>query len=124
MIGCLKKFSIHDESLTGEKYFRFFFFFFFPDRAYTSVLELRDALLDEEIEGVLLDAYTAGDQSSLFADERLRAAAKLEYPRSYGFVLSGDLKNVAGELKDFLYVNKESIIEILTTSTEPMGVRR
>ena len=71
---------------------------------------------------MLLDAYTAGDQSSLFADERLRAATKLEYPRSYGFVLSGDLKNVAGEMKDFFYVHKESILEILTSSTEPMGV--
>ena len=71
---------------------------------------------------MLLDAYTAGANAHLFADERLRAATKLEYPRSYGFVLSGGLKSVAAEFKSYIRTEEDRILGILKNSTEPMGV--
>ncbi|XP_066925678.1 uncharacterized protein [Clytia hemisphaerica] len=91
-------------------------------KAYLTVEELRDALLNNDVEGVLLDAYTAGANADLFADERLRAATLLEYPRSYGFVLSGGLRSVAAEFKSFMKSDEDRILSILTNSTEPMGV--
>uniref|UniRef100_A0A7M5X8J7 Uncharacterized protein n=2 Tax=Clytia hemisphaerica TaxID=252671 RepID=A0A7M5X8J7_9CNID len=91
-------------------------------RAYTTVQALREDLLAGKIEGVLLDAYTAGANAHLFTDERLRAATKLEYPRSYGFVLSGGLKSVATEFKSYIRTEEDWILGILKNSTEPMGV--
>ncbi|XP_066928820.1 uncharacterized protein [Clytia hemisphaerica] len=91
-------------------------------RAYTTVAELREDLLAEKIEGVLLDAYTAGANAHLFADERLRAATKLEYPRSYGFVLSGGLKSMAAEFRSYIRSDQERVLSALMNSTEPMGV--
>jgi len=91
-------------------------------RAYTTITELRDDLLANEIKGVLLDAYTAGANAHLFADERLRVATKLEYPRSYGFVLSGDLKSMAAEFRSYIKSDEERILKALSNSTVPMGV--
>ena len=73
---------------------------------------------------MLLDAYTAGANARLFADERLRAATKLEYPRSYGFVLSGDLKSMAAEFRSYIKSDEERVLGALMNSTEPMGVRK
>lgn len=69
-----------------------------------------------------MDAYTAGAAKDVFDHPQLRAQELLKYPRTYGFVLSGDLADVSEEFKDYISVNEEYILSILTNTTEPMQV--
>ena len=89
---------------------------------YNTLQELKNSLLADEIEGILLDAYTAGDKEELFRHDQLRAYDLLKYPRSYGFVLSGDLAYVSGEFKSYIAVHTQEILSILTNTTIPMKV--
>jgi hypothetical protein len=58
----------------------------------------------------------------MFSDPRLRAAEKMDYGRTYGFILSGDLANVKGEFMDYIKVFEDQIMMILTNTTDPMSV--
>ena len=85
--------------------------------------ELKDSLLAGEIEGILLDAYTAGDKEHVFDHDQLRAYDLLKSSRSYGFVLSGDLAYVSTEFNSYISVHTNEILSVLTNSTSPMMVK-
>jgi len=50
--------------------------------------------MSRQVEGILIDTYTAGSSKSLFKKAQLRAVNVLYYPRSYGIVMSGDMAGV------------------------------
>ena len=89
---------------------------------YNTVEELKNSLLAGKIEGILLDAYTAGDKEAVLNHDQLRAYDLVKYPRSYGFVLSGDLAYVSTEFKSYITVNTKDILSVLTNTTTPMMV--
>ena len=98
--------------------------FLFIEQVYTNLYQLRKALLSGEVRYVIIDSYTAGANSHIFDHPLLRVGKVLEVPRTYGFVLSGDLVNVATEFRDFINVNEKQILEIMKNTTEPMRVSR
>lgn len=83
---------------------------------------MKDALLRGDIQGVLLDAYTAGSNRNAFHHPQLRALSMIKYPRTYGVVLSGALAHVSNEARDYVQTNQQRILEILQRSTEAMEV--
>ncbi|XP_057309719.1 uncharacterized protein LOC130647766 isoform X2 [Hydractinia symbiolongicarpus] len=87
---------------------------------YTSTSQLADALIDGEIDGILVDAYTAGSNREDFQRPNLRPTKMLKYPRTYGFVVSGDLKNVANAMRDFIRINEKRILDSLSMNTHLM----
>jgi len=79
-------------------------------------------LLEDEVRYVILDAYTAGSNKHIFKHERIRVGKILKVPRTYGFVLSGDLVNVVEEFRDYIKVHEKKILEILKNNTVPIEV--
>lgn len=92
------------------------------DEAYFTTDQLRDALLAREVEGILVDAYTAGSRSQLFERPELRAVNVYKYLRSYGFVMSGNLVNLAVESRDWVSANQQEILRLVQESTVRMEV--
>ena len=76
------------------------------------------------MEGVLVDAYTAGSSGSLFVQPGTRAVDVLHYPRSYGFVLSGRMANLAEEARVYLASNQNEILKLVESNTERMKVNK
>ena len=97
--------------------------FFDLEKIYTSIHQLQKALIDDEIEVVILDAFTAGTHKHEFEHSLLRVAKILDVPRTYGFVLSGDLANSHDEFQSYVKDNENLIFEILKNSTTPITVR-
>ena len=92
------------------------------DNVYNTIQDLRDALLSREVEGVLIDAYTAGSSGSLFVKPGIRAVEVLRYPRSYGLVLSGRMANLADEARVYLASNQNKILKLVESNTQKMKV--
>lgn len=80
-------------------------------------------MIDGEIDGILVDAYTAGSNREDFQRPNLRPTKMLKYPRTYGFVVSGDLKNVANAMRDFIRINEKRILDSLSMNTHLMEVK-
>ena len=87
------------------------------DENYTTAKGLATALNDRHVHGVLVDAYTAGISKDDFSHSKMRATYMIKYPRTYGFVLSGQLKNVADEVRDFIKVNEGYIHQLIENTT-------
>lgn len=100
------------------------FFFSLVDNVYNTITDLKDALLSREVEGVLIDAYTAGSSGSLFVQPGIRAVEVLPYPRSYGLVLSGRMANLVEEARVYLASNQNDIIELVESNTQKMKVKK
>ena len=96
--------------------------FFFSEKKYKSNDELKDALLSRDVDGILIDAYTAGSERTLFDHPQIRASQILKYPRSYGIVMSGQLANVANEARDYISANQQMILDIIDKKTNKMEV--
>ncbi|XP_066913417.1 uncharacterized protein [Clytia hemisphaerica] len=90
------------------------------DGVYFTTDQLRDVLLAREVEGILVDAYTAGSRSQLFERPELRAVNVYKYLRSYGFVMSGNLVNLAVESRDWVSANQQEILRLVQESTVRM----
>ncbi|XP_057300471.1 uncharacterized protein LOC130632586 isoform X2 [Hydractinia symbiolongicarpus] len=87
---------------------------------YTSTAQLAEALESREVEGVLIDAYTAGTSKEDFQRPQIRASDMIKTVKTYGFVLSGGLTNVDDEARDFIKTNEHRILEIIENSTARM----
>ncbi|XP_066923996.1 uncharacterized protein [Clytia hemisphaerica] len=87
------------------------------ERNYTSAEELRQALLSHQVEGILVDAYSAGHNNSIFHHPLFRVSDVLYYPRSYGFVFAGQMSNMATEARDYIAANQQDILNYVAQHT-------
>lgn len=90
---------------------------------YNTIQDLRNALLSREVDGVLIDAYTAGSSGTLFVQPGIRAVKVLRYPRSYGLVLSGRMVNLAEEARVYLASHQNEILKLVELNTQKMKVK-
>ena len=68
-------------------------------------------MTSQKVDGILIDAYTAGSTGSLFKHAQLRAVNILYYARSYGIVMSGDLAGVADKARDYVAANQQQVLD-------------
>ena len=52
----------------------------------------------------------------------MRAVSVLNYPRSYGFVLSGRMANLVDEARVYVMSNQNEILKMVQENTERMKV--
>ncbi|XP_057300557.1 uncharacterized protein LOC130633755 isoform X2 [Hydractinia symbiolongicarpus] len=90
------------------------------EKTYTSVSELTQALHNDHVFGILIDAYTAGSNRDILDDPLLHVANLIKYPRSFGVVLSGGLANVDQEVLDYVKTNEGNILEVLEMFTQKL----
>jgi hypothetical protein len=61
----------------------------FAVRAYQTLDELHEALLNGEVDGILLDAYVVGSRKDLFKNPNLLVNKIKDYRSAYGIVWAG-----------------------------------
>lgn len=83
---------------------------------------MTQALYNDHVFGILIDAYTAGSNRDILDDPLLHVASLIEYPRSFGIVLSGGLANVDKEVLDYVKTNEGNILEVLERFTQKLKV--
>ena len=92
--------------------------FIFSVRNYTSLDELYEALMGREVKGVLIESNIASSRSDLFSRDELTVLRLIDYPLSYGYVLSGDARNLRKYIA--IEVDKRQI-EIMETMKNLTG---
>ena len=80
------------------------------------------ALTDKTVDGILIDAYKAGENKSVLATDAIRPVKLVEYPRYYGFVFSGPLATSSSVFVDFLTAKSEDVVKILEKTAVQMKV--
>ena len=96
--------------------------FFALEKQYNTIDELFSALIDEDVKGVLLDAYTAAGAKKFFSNSLIQPTKFIKVKRTYGFVLSGNLVNSVAGIKDFITIKQNEVLKILASSTSIMQV--
>ncbi|XP_065672262.1 uncharacterized protein LOC100211324 isoform X2 [Hydra vulgaris] len=89
-------------------------------KQYNTVDELFSALINGDVKGVLLDAFTVADVKAFFSNPDIQPTRYIKVRRTYGFVLSGNLENSVDEMKDFININQNEILAIILNSTSKM----
>jgi len=89
---------------------------------YKNIDAVGQALVQRKVKGALVDVFSAGARSDLFKKPQIVAMEKIEYPAAYGIVLSGGLQHVSSEIKDYLSVHSNDIIQLINESTDALKV--
>lgn len=92
------------------------------DTTYSTVSSLVDSLVNHEVDGILLDAYTSGSYKSFLKQAGVLEKSLVEFPRTYGVVLSGGLARVNEEVCDYVFSNEDKILNVLEMYTTKLNV--
>lgn len=80
------------------------------------------ALKQRKVDGVLIDAYTAGSRKDLFGDKELRITKIISHSASYGVVLSGDAKRLQTCYRSYLKEERVRVFGVITKYIEQVEV--
>ena len=92
------------------------------ERQYKNAEDVKSAVLNREVKGMVLDTYVAAQHKSWFNDDKLRVTKVLERPLGYGFALSGKIKNLQGQFEEYIRLNAARISQIIESNTEMIKV--
>ena len=80
------------------------------------------ALLNNEVNGLLVDAYTMGSRKDLFEKPNLLVSKILDYKTTYGIVIGGDSRKLAHCFYSYHQRYKEMIFRRIKSSVNPVEV--
>ena len=89
---------------------------------YTTIEEISDALFQDKVLGLLVDAFAAGTHPDLFNRSNMNPKTIYNYPTSYGLVLSGPMKNAADFFKGYIADNQLYILDLIKKNAVKMEV--
>lgn len=79
---------------------------------------MHQALLDDEVEAVILDIYAAAMTKHLWNHTTLRISQVLDYTSTYGIAFSGDALGVLHCFRSYIYNNPTYITQLVEKHTE------
>ena len=85
--------------------------FTFLDKNYTTFSEVYDALIHEQVQGMLIDTYEAGSKRDRFKDHRIRIRTIFDYKSTYGVVLAGNSTKLMSCSKSYMQAHKDEMYE-------------
>ncbi|XP_022793852.1 uncharacterized protein LOC111332704 [Stylophora pistillata] len=91
-----------------------------PDKPYYSVDEMTEALLNKEVEGILVDTYSAGLRGDLFNRPELRVNQIIDYKTAYGVVLGRHATQLGKCFERYLTSNRAEIFEMIKRKAKPI----
>ncbi|XP_057305531.1 uncharacterized protein LOC130642791 [Hydractinia symbiolongicarpus] len=91
------------------------------NKTYSTVSSLVNSLVNHEVDGILLDAYTSGSYKSFLKQAGVQETSLVEFPRTYGVVLSGGLARVNEEVRDYVASNEDKILKVLEMYTTKLN---
>ena len=94
----------------------------FQGKKYWSLQELQKDLLNEKVDGILVDAYVADSRRDLFAESRLLVKQIIDMKSSYGVVMGKDATKLRKCFNQFWSENKAKKTEYIEKHSEPVVV--
>lgn len=92
------------------------------DKDYHSIEEVAEALVNKEVEGVLVDTYAAGLRSELFNHPSIRVSSVLDYKTAYGVVLSPNSTRLGKCFERYMLSHRAEIFKMIETKVKPIEV--
>ena len=80
------------------------------------------ALKNREVEAALVDSFVAANRPDLFSSSDIVARKIIMYPFTYGLVLSGAMKNVGTNLRNYVSDNRYVITKMVQETTPKFTV--
>ena len=80
------------------------------------------SLTSKQVDGVLMDAYTASSIRQSIDRSEADPVKFVDYPRYYGVVLSGNLAHIGKSFEDNIRSHNEDIMKIIEQNTDKMKV--
>lgn len=99
------------------------YFFGHSARHYHSLEELSEALLNREVDGILIDAYAGGTQKHLFSKPSVRVARVIDHQTAYGVVIGGDSMRLRHCFYGYMRSHQAEIFKWVEELVEPIKVR-
>ena len=85
--------------------------FTFSAKNYATFTEVYDALINEEVQGMLIDTYEAGYKKDHFKDPRIRIHTIYDYKSTYGVVLAGNSTKLLQCSKAYMQSHRAEMYE-------------
>ena len=98
------------------------FFLFLSDKLYHTLEELSNALINREVDGVLIDTYAGGTHKELFSSPSLRVAQVIDYQTAYGVVIGGDSMRLRHCFYGYMRSHQAEIFSWVEKLVEPIKV--
>lgn len=99
------------------------YFFGHSAKHYQSLEELSEALLNREVDGILIDAYAGGTQKHLFSKPSVRVARVIDHQTAYGVVIGGDSMRLRHCFYGYMRSHQAEIFKWVEELVEPIKVR-
>ena len=89
---------------------------------YYTLPQMQQALLNGDVDGVILDIYVATLTKHLWNHTDLRISKILDYASTYGIVFSGDTYGVQYCFRKYIKNNQAQIMKLVEKYTETLKV--
>ena len=90
----------------------------FTGKIYTNITDMVNSLRAHEVDGILLDLYTAASRTDLINDTWMVVSKIILHKFTYGVVLGGDAAKLHKSFQDYVKNRQARIIRILQKSEE------
>lgn len=84
--------------------------------------EITQALLNKEVEGILVDAYSAGLRNDLFGRPEFRVSEIVDYKTAYGIVLSPNATPLRKCFQRYLTAQRAELFHMIKGKIRPIQV--
>jgi hypothetical protein len=100
-----------------------FVFEFLLGKKYSNLEEIYSAMVNRDVKGVLVDAYTVGSRKELFERKDLRISKIFDFSSAYGVVLGGESKKLQMCFNSYLSEQRSYISQIIERNIRGIEVR-
>ena len=100
----------------------FFFYSKFQDKHYNNIDEVAQALIKKEVDGILVDTYSAGLRGDLFNRPELLVSKIIDYKSAYGVVFSSSTNRLRKCFRRYMVSHKAEIFEMVKKKVKPIEV--
>ena len=98
------------------------YLFFSLEKHYHTLEELSDALVNREVDGILIDTYAGGTHKELFTKPSLRVAQIIDYQTAYGVVIGGDSMRLRHCFYGYMRSHQAEIFSFVEELVKPISV--
>ncbi len=95
----------------------------FIEQKYKNAEEVYKALKSRHVDAGLVDSFVAASRPDLFSNDKSIISKKMiQYPYTYGFVLTGAMVNTHSNLRSYINENSQLISQIVQNTTKGFKV--
>ena len=96
---------------------------FYLEKVYQTLEELSEALVNREVDGILIDTYAGGTHKDLFSKPSIRVARIIDYQTAYGVVIGGHSMRLRHCFYGYMRSHQAEIFKWVEELVQPITVR-